>query len=88
MKTAYIDKSFRSKNTFKCQLIKNALVTGENNANISPEDIDIIAAMGDALSTGIGLWGGTNVEFRGAAFTVGGDATIDGLVTFPSKVKN
>jgi hypothetical protein len=25
-----------------------------------------------------------DVEFRGAAFTVGGDATIDGLVTFPS----
>jgi hypothetical protein len=44
--------------------------------------------MGDALSTGIGLWGGLNVEFRGAAFTVGGDATIDGLVTFPSNLKH
>lgn len=44
--------------------------------------------MGDALSTGIGLWGGANVEFRGAAFTVGGDASIDGLVTFPSNNNN
>ncbi|KAK5979273.1 Phospholipase B1 membrane-associated, partial [Trichostrongylus colubriformis] len=33
---------------------------------------------------GRGLWEGTDVEFRGAAFPIGGDATIDGLVTIPN----
>lgn len=37
------------------------------------------------LQTGMGLWPKTNIEFRGAAFPSGGDATIDGLVTIPSK---
>lgn len=59
--------------------------TGDSGANLSPEDIKIVGAMGDALSTGIGLWGGMDVEFRGSTFTTGGDATIDGLVTLPSK---
>ncbi|KAI6179279.1 hypothetical protein M3Y98_00593300 [Aphelenchoides besseyi] len=75
---------FNNERSFACQLVKNALRTGDSGANLSPEDINIVGVMGDALSTGIGLWGGTDIEFRGAAFTSGGDATIDGLVTFPN----
>ena len=51
---------------------------------MSPEDVDIVAAMGDSLPAGRGLWDGTDVDFRGAAFPIGGDANIDGLVTLPS----
>ncbi|KHJ83818.1 hypothetical protein OESDEN_16478 [Oesophagostomum dentatum] len=40
--------------------------------------------MGDALATGLGLWPKTTIEFRGAAFPSGGDATIDGLITIPN----
>ncbi|RCN24352.1 hypothetical protein ANCCAN_29954, partial [Ancylostoma caninum] len=36
------------------------------------------------FKTGLGLWPKTNIEFRGAAFPSGGDATIDGLVTIPN----
>ncbi|VDK75024.1 unnamed protein product [Litomosoides sigmodontis] len=76
-----IDNSFISKKTFSCPKIKNDFVTGTDTGNLSPEDIGIIAAMGDSLATGRGLWPQTDVEFRGAAFPIGGDATIDGLVT-------
>ncbi|EPB79094.1 GDSL-like protein [Ancylostoma ceylanicum] len=57
---------------------------GDSLADLSPEDIDIVAAMGDALPAGRGLWEATDVEFRGAAFPIGGDANIDGLVTIPN----
>ena len=36
------------------------------------------------IKTGFGLYNGKNIEFRGSVFTVGGDANIDGLVTFAS----
>jgi hypothetical protein len=37
------------------------------------------------LQTGLGLYNGKDIEFRGSVFTVGGDANIDGLVTFASE---
>ncbi|CAI4225343.1 unnamed protein product [Auanema sp. JU1783] len=79
-----IESSFKNKKTFSCPQIKTDLITGTSVGDLSPEDVTIIAAMGDALSTGIGLWPRTNIEFRGAAFSIGGDATIDGLVTVPN----
>ena len=45
-----------------------------------------MATMGDAIATGMGLWPGTDVEFRGAVFTTGGDANIDGLPTVSSEL--
>uniref|UniRef100_A0A8R1IJZ9 Uncharacterized protein n=1 Tax=Caenorhabditis japonica TaxID=281687 RepID=A0A8R1IJZ9_CAEJA len=73
------------------------LTTGESVAQISPEDIRIVGAMGDSLAvtfrdalitqfsqSGRGLWPFTDVEFRGAAFPIGGDANMDGLVTIPN----
>ncbi|EFO25244.2 hypothetical protein LOAG_03244 [Loa loa] len=76
-----IHNSFISRKTFSCPKIKNDFVTGTDTGDLSPEDIGIIAAMGDSLATGTGLWPQTDIEFRGAAFPIGGDATIDGLVT-------
>ncbi|KAM3721946.1 Phospholipase B1, membrane-associated [Dirofilaria immitis] len=76
-----IDNSFVSRKTFSCPKIKKDFVTGTDTGDLSPEDIGIIAAMGDSLATGTGLWPQTDIEFRGAAFPIGGDATIDGLVT-------
>uniref|UniRef100_F1L910 Phospholipase B1, membrane-associated n=1 Tax=Ascaris suum TaxID=6253 RepID=F1L910_ASCSU len=58
--------------------------SSSESADLSPEDIDIIAALGDSLSTGKGLWPSTDIEFRGASFPIGGDANIDGLVTIPN----
>ncbi|TMS35434.1 hypothetical protein L596_002840 [Steinernema carpocapsae] len=55
-----------------------------STADLSPEDIEAVAVMGDAISTGVGLWPNTDIEFRGAVFSSGGDANIDGLVTIPN----
>ncbi|KAI1727923.1 phospholipase B1, membrane-associated [Ditylenchus destructor] len=82
VQTSYINNAFNNRRSFTCPLVKSLLATGTSGADLSPEDIDIVASMGDSLSTGVGLWPGTDIEFRGAAFTIGGDATIDGLVTF------
>uniref|UniRef100_A0A915BTX9 Lipase_GDSL domain-containing protein n=1 Tax=Parascaris univalens TaxID=6257 RepID=A0A915BTX9_PARUN len=79
-----IFNSFNNRKTFSCPRIKTDFVTGTDTGDLTPEDIGIIAAMGDSLATGRGLWPHTDIEFRGAAFPIGGDATIDGLVTVPN----
>ncbi|VDM24096.1 unnamed protein product [Toxocara canis] len=79
-----IFNSFNNRKTFSCPRTKTDFVTGTGTGDLSPEDIGIIAAMGDSLATGTGLWPHTDIEFRGAAFPIGGDATIDGLVTVPN----
>uniref|UniRef100_A0A1I7ZL35 Lipase_GDSL domain-containing protein n=1 Tax=Steinernema glaseri TaxID=37863 RepID=A0A1I7ZL35_9BILA len=79
-----IERAFNNKRTFSCPRIKQDFVTGRSVGDLSPEDFGIIAAMGDSLATGTGLWPQTGIEFRGAAFPIGGDATIDGLVTIPN----
>ncbi|VDK51371.1 unnamed protein product, partial [Anisakis simplex] len=79
-----IENSFVNRRTFSCPRAHPTLHTGDSTADLSPEDIDIIGALGDSLATGKGLWPGTDIEFRGASFPIGGDATIDGLVTVPN----
>ncbi|KAK6733899.1 hypothetical protein RB195_017580 [Necator americanus] len=80
----HISSAFSNKQSFSCPLAKPLLHTGGTLADLSPEDIDIVAAMGDALPAGRGLWEVVDVEFRGASFPIGGDANIDGLITFPN----
>ncbi|PAV60381.1 hypothetical protein WR25_23567 [Diploscapter pachys] len=79
-----IGGQFSNKQTFACPNVKPQLHTGDDLSNLSPEDIRVVGAMGDSLASGRGLWEGTEVEFRGAAFPIGGDANIDGLVTIPN----
>lgn len=50
VQVSYIDKAFNNRRTFTCPLLKSLFVTGTNGGNITPEDIDIVGAMGDALS--------------------------------------
>uniref|UniRef100_A0AC35TMG9 Lipase_GDSL domain-containing protein n=1 Tax=Rhabditophanes sp. KR3021 TaxID=114890 RepID=A0AC35TMG9_9BILA len=79
-----IEKTFTNGQSFNCQKVKNVFWTGDTAQKLAPEDISIVAGMGDSLSTGLNLWQNSNVEFRGAVFTVGGDAYLDGLITIPS----
>ncbi|KAK6049574.1 hypothetical protein COOONC_12921 [Cooperia oncophora] len=79
-----IESAFNNRKSFACPKVKSDLKTGTSIGDLSPEDIRIIASMGDALATGMGLWPKTTIEFRGAAFPSGGDATIDGLITIPN----
>ncbi|GMT15245.1 hypothetical protein PFISCL1PPCAC_6542, partial [Pristionchus fissidentatus] len=81
---ASITSVFTDKKSFLCPHIKPALHTGTSLADLSPEDVDVVAAMGDSLASGRGLWAPSAVDFRGAAFPIGGDANIDGLVTIPN----
>ncbi|CAP28020.1 LOW QUALITY PROTEIN: Protein CBG08129 [Caenorhabditis briggsae] len=79
-----ISGGFSNEKSFSCPHAKPMLHTGESVAQLSPEDIRIVGAMGDSLASGRGLWPFTDVEFRGAAFPIGGDANMDGLVTLPN----
>ncbi|KJH49337.1 hypothetical protein DICVIV_04540 [Dictyocaulus viviparus] len=45
-----LTNAFSNKQSFSCPLAKPLLHTGDSLANLSPEDIDIVAAMGDALA--------------------------------------
>lgn len=45
-----IASGFVNKKTFECPRVKTTLHTGDNVANLSPEDINIIAALGDSLA--------------------------------------
>lgn len=118
----YMFEIAQDKKSFLCPHVKPALHTGTSLADLSPEDIDVVAALGDSLAvrncifenkalgqpsmyrqnpvklentrefrimfpffqSGRGLWAPSEVDFRGAAFPIGGDANIDGLVTIPS----
>ena len=48
--TSYIEEAFHNRRPFTCPLVKQLLATGNSGADLSPDDIDIVAAMGDALS--------------------------------------
>lgn len=41
---------FVSRSTFACPLVKSFLETGHSVADLTPEDIAIVAAMGDSLA--------------------------------------
>ncbi|KAE9555278.1 hypothetical protein FO519_001529 [Halicephalobus sp. NKZ332] len=81
---SFISRAFTTRKTFSCPKTKTDFVTGGNIATLNPEDVEVIAAMGDNVATGEGLWSPTMIEFRGASFAIGGDASIDGLVTVPN----
>uniref|UniRef100_A0AC34Q886 Uncharacterized protein n=1 Tax=Panagrolaimus sp. JU765 TaxID=591449 RepID=A0AC34Q886_9BILA len=87
IQTSYIEKGFVNSKNFVCARVKELLKTGTSVKDIAPEDIEIVATMGDAIATGVGLYPVADVEFRGAVFTTGGDANIDGLPTVSSQVQ-
>ncbi|CEF66710.1 Hypothetical protein SRAE_2000137700 [Strongyloides ratti] len=84
---ATISEVFNDRKSFACPKVKERFITGTSVENISPEDIGIIASLGDNLATGYGLWPGSSIDFRGASFSSGGDTSIDGLVTIPSIIQ-
>ena len=86
VQTSYIEKGFTDSKSFTCAKVKDLLKTGTNAGDLAPDDISIVATLGDAIATGVGLYPVANVEFRGAVFTTGGDANIDGLPTLSSKL--
>jgi hypothetical protein len=47
-----ISGDFKNKRTFACPLVKDVLLTGTGIGDLSPEDIDIVGALGDSLAVG------------------------------------
>ena len=85
LQPAHITRVFTPESEFNCPSLKPILVSATSGANLLPEDISIVAAMGDGLSAGSRLWSNSDVEVRGAAFTAGGDANLRLVPTFASK---
>lgn len=73
---------------FVCPLVKRTYLTGVTAANVSPEDIYVIAAIGDSVSTGRRLFLSDRFNYYGATFSTGGDATLVDIVTIPNLLKN
>lgn len=46
----YMYNSFVNRKTFSCPKIKGDFITGTDTSDLSPEDISVIAAMGDSLA--------------------------------------
>lgn len=58
---------------------------------VKPGDIDVIAAMGDSLTAGLGLAGTTLLNFpienRGLSWSIGGQGTWRSFITLPNIMK-
>ncbi|VDN01575.1 unnamed protein product [Thelazia callipaeda] len=78
---------FVNKDTFACPRLKKFIRTGDSLAALSPEDISIIAAMGDSLAVGKRLWRNSDIEMRGGAFPIGGDTDLNYIISIPNILK-
>ncbi|VDN20417.1 unnamed protein product [Gongylonema pulchrum] len=79
--------SFTNKRTFACPHASSSLRSGHSTADLLPQNIDIVAAMGDSVAAGKGLWLNPEIEMRGAAFPIGGDTDIDEIISIPNVLR-
>ncbi len=81
--------SFKHTAEFNCNTTQYS--TGDNQVTINtlkPADIRVVAALGDSLTAGLGA-GASNIEellleYRGLAFPIGGDNSINTTLTLPN----
>ncbi|XP_070597040.1 phospholipase B1, membrane-associated isoform X2 [Erythrolamprus reginae] len=58
--------------------------------SLKPADVQVIAALGDSLTAGIGIGSGPNdmwdmhTQYRGLAWSIGGDASLKNVTTLPN----
>ncbi|XP_006608907.1 phospholipase B1, membrane-associated-like [Apis dorsata] len=77
---------------FPCNLTDSRSSIVPNSVHhLRPGDIDVIAAMGDSLTAGVGIFA-TNlielsIENRGASFSIGGEGTWRTYLTLPNIFK-
>ncbi|XP_003693107.1 phospholipase B1, membrane-associated-like [Apis florea] len=91
-KAGIIQKEFPINVPFPCNVTGGRSPTVPDSVNrLRPGDIDVIAAMGDSLTTGAGLLA-TNmmqlgIENRGMVATIGGEETWRKVLTLPNIFK-
>lgn len=79
----YMPKDF----TFDCEIVSDNL-TSRTVHQLRPQDVRIVAAMGDSLTAALGSNAKTVIgllaEYRGRSWSMGGDKSLEELVTFPN----
>ena len=73
-----------------CPPIKNH-ATPTSVHRLTPKDISIVAALGDSATSGFGARSSSLVnlfaDFRGIAWSIGGDASLEKVLTLPNILK-
>jgi len=76
---------------FSCQTFGPSSPKPTSVHKLRVSDIDVVAAIGDSLTAGFGANSKTILtlftEYRGVSFSIGGDATVESVVTFPNIIK-
>ncbi|PBC25529.1 Phospholipase B1, membrane-associated [Apis cerana cerana] len=90
--TKYLINKIKHKNKYKETLEDGrSLIVPDSVHRLRPGDIDVIAAMGDSLTAGNGIFA-TNlleliIENRGASFSIGGEKSWRTYLTLPNIFK-
>ena len=77
---------------FPCKYGRKKSVNPTSVHKLKPADIDVVAALGDSISSGVGalaenIFGLFN-EYRGVGFSAGGLGTWQQYLTLPNILKN
>ncbi|XP_067940985.1 phospholipase B1, membrane-associated-like [Watersipora subatra] len=77
---------------FTCQPVSDSVERATSVHRLRPEDIDVVAAIGDSITAGCGSNAlaapGILREWRGLSWSIGGDKSIDeGVFTIPNMLK-
>ena len=81
--------NFTSNSKFDCNVNQGAPATSVHN--LRPNDVKVIAALGDSLTASLGTKAKTVVglltENREVSWSIGGEANLDSVVTLPNIIK-
>ncbi len=83
--------SYKHNTEFNCKRIEYTTGKPVTIDTLKPSDIRVVAALGDSLTAGLGA-GASNIvelllEYRGLAFSIGGDKDINTILTVPNILK-
>lgn len=82
------DQRLHAAGGFNCTVISASPSIPTSVHKLRPGDIKVIAAMGDSLTAGFGMLAKNPVqlltEWRGRSWSIGGDETLDTIVTLPN----
>lgn len=73
---------------FNCILENNTHIKAKTVHELTPYDIDIVAAFGDSLTAAFGANAYTPIdlfiEYHGVSWSIGGDETVRSVITLPN----
>lgn len=82
------DQRLHAAGGFNCSVLPASASIPTSVHKLRPGDIKVVAAMGDSLTAGFGMLAKTPVglltEYRGRSWSIGGDETLDTVVTLPN----